>query len=113
MTFIFVAIALAVAALFGIIPFWLAVAGAVAALAFEGIGTIVTIRRLRVVGITTGVPALVGKRAVVRTPLAPSGYIFIGGERWAAEIEDGRADIGDHVRITGHEGFRLRVRREE
>lgn len=113
MTFILVAIALAAAALFGIIPFWLALAGAIAALAFEGIGTIVTIRRLRVAGATAGIPALVGKRAIVRTPLAPTGYIFIAGERWAAEIEDGRAEVGEHVRITGNSGFRLRVRREE
>lgn len=62
---------------------------------------------------TTGTLALVGKVAVARTPLTPEGYVFVSGERWQAQMEDGTARQGDRVRIVGAEGFRLQVRKED
>ncbi|MBI2766088.1 MAG: nodulation protein NfeD [Chloroflexi bacterium] len=61
----------------------------------------------------TGAAALVGRLAVARSPLTPEGYVFIQGERWRATLDDGSADEGDRVRVTGVEGFRLKVHKEE
>jgi len=60
-----------------------------------------------------GTAALVGRLAVARTALAPEGFVFIEGERWRARLDDGSADEGERVRITGFEGLRLRVRKED
>lgn len=68
-----------------------------------------TIRQVRRTNVAMGTAALIGKEAIVRTELAPDGYVFIKGERWAARIEAGAANPGDHVRIIGAEGFHLRV----
>ena len=70
-----------------------------------------TMRNVRRTRVPHGTQALVGKTAVARTALAPEGFVVVQGERWLAEIEEGRADPGDRVRIVGAHGFRLRVRR--
>jgi membrane-bound serine protease (ClpP class) len=62
--------------------------------------------------VTTGVEALLGSLAVARTDLAPTGTVFLKGEHWEAEAEDGPIAAGDRVRVTEVHGFRLRVRRE-
>jgi len=61
----------------------------------------------------TGTAAMIGAIATARTPLTPSGFVFIRGERWRAEMEEGEAEPGDRVRIISAEGFRLRVRKDE
>jgi membrane-bound serine protease (ClpP class) len=61
---------------------------------------------------TTGVEALVGAIAVARTDLSPTGTVFLKGERWEAEAEDGPIEAGAKVRVKSVEGFRLRVTRE-
>ncbi|MBN9493642.1 NfeD family protein [bacterium] len=68
-----------------------------------------TIRQVRRTSAIMGTAALIGKEAIARTELAPEGYVFIAGERWRARLESGAAAIGDHVRITGAEGYQLRV----
>ena len=68
-----------------------------------------TIRQVRRTSVAMGTAALIGKEAIARTELAPEGYVFIAGERWRARLECGAAAIGDHVRITGAEGYQLRV----
>ncbi len=55
----------------------------------------------------------IGKTGVVRSPLAPEGTILIRGERWQAQLESGTAAIGEKVRVTGADGFRLQVRPEK
>jgi membrane-bound serine protease (ClpP class) len=99
--------------LVGVIPTWLMLTlAAIASLAIVGdfLWTLRTVRRTRV---PTGTEALVGKTAIARTALAPEGFVLVQGERWLAEMEEGRANPGDRVRIVGASGFRLRVRRRE
>jgi membrane-bound serine protease (ClpP class) len=104
-------IAVIATGLAGFIPLWLMLGlASVASLAIlaDFVWTMRTVRRTRV---PHGTQALVGKTAIARTALAPEGFVVVQGERWLAEIEQGRADPGDRVRIVGAEGFRLRVRR--
>ena len=61
---------------------------------------------------TTGAEALIGAVAVARTDLSPTGTVFLKGERWEAEAEDGPIEAGAKVRVKAVEGFRLRVTRE-
>ncbi len=72
----------------------------------------VGLTRLRKIKRTTGTEALIGRMAVARTPLTPDGMVFIEGERWQAELEDGSAAEGEEVRVVSAEGLRLRVRKE-
>lgn len=92
-------------------PVWV-----LALLAFIIVGMFASIAwnvmRLRKLTVATGTQALVGKVAVARTPLTPEGLVFIQGERWKAEIEEGSAREGERVRIIGAQGLRLRVRKE-
>ncbi|MGD0766265.1 MAG: NfeD family protein, partial [Dehalococcoidia bacterium] len=53
---------------------------------------------------------LTGKRAVARTPLNPTGMVFINGERWEATSVEGPVAQGETVEIIGIEGINLRVR---
>lgn len=61
---------------------------------------------------TTGVEGLVGALGTARTDLSPSGTVFLKGEWWRAEAEDGPIQAGEKVIVEAVEGFRLRVRRE-
>jgi len=60
---------------------------------------------------TTGIEGLVGAVAIARTDLSPKGTVFLKGEWWDAEAEDGSIQAGEEVRVESVEGFRLRVRR--
>jgi membrane-bound serine protease (ClpP class) len=60
---------------------------------------------------TTGAEGLVGALATARTDLAPTGTVFLKGEWWRAEAEDGPIQAGEKVRVESVEGFQLRVRR--
>jgi len=62
---------------------------------------------------TTGAEGLVGSIATVRTDLSPAGTVFLKGERWDAEAEDGPIQVGERVRVKSVEGFELRVSREK
>lgn len=59
----------------------------------------------------TGKGSMVGEIATVRSPLAPTGMVFLDGELWQAvlENEEGSAPAGSAVRITGVEGNLLTV----
>jgi len=61
----------------------------------------------------TGREAMVGKVAVARTPLDPSGTIFVHGERWEAILDQGRAEPGEEVVITKIEGLKMRVTKKK
>jgi membrane protein implicated in regulation of membrane protease activity len=56
----------------------------------------------------TGAEALVGRTAVVATPLRPTGQVHIAGELWAARSEVG-ADPGDEVVVRSVDGLTLFV----
>jgi membrane protein implicated in regulation of membrane protease activity len=59
--------------------------------------------------------ALRGRRAVAQQPLAPRGYVKLGGELWRAEIEEGEIPVvpGEQVIVAEVDGLTLRVRRSE
>jgi membrane-bound serine protease (ClpP class) len=60
---------------------------------------------------STGMEALVGATAEVRTPLNPAGSVFLNGERWRAVSEDGsEIPAGAVVEVVAVRGFELRVR---
>jgi len=63
--------------------------------------------------IQTGREALVGAVGVARTDLAPGGTVFVEGELWSAESEDGVIPAGQRVRVLRVRGLHLGVRREE
>lgn len=58
-----------------------------------------------------GPETMVGRTAVARSPLNPSGFVFLDGEYWQAEAEDGEVQPGEVVVVTAREGLRLRVRK--
>jgi membrane-bound serine protease (ClpP class) len=62
--------------------------------------------------VTTGGEALINATAVARTDLDPKGTVFLRGELWNAEAEEGdKIEAGSTVEVVEREGFRLRVRR--
>ena len=69
------------------------------------------ILRMRRMPSVTGAQALVGRAAVVRSPLDPNGQVFLQGERWQATSEEGPVEQGERVIVTGVRGLRLTVRR--
>ncbi len=70
-----------------------------------------TILRMRRMPATTGIQSLIGRAAVARSPLEPSGQVFLEGERWQATSEDGPVRVGERVIVTGVRGLHLTVRR--
>lgn len=58
---------------------------------------------------------MIGKKGVAKERLDPSGYIFIHGELWKAEIAEGSPPIekGEAVRVEGIRGRILLVRKDE
>jgi len=61
---------------------------------------------------TAPVPA--GMPASVRSPLAPVGTVYAGGEEWSARSADGVAmDRGVRVRVVGQDGLILLVERAD
>lgn len=74
----------------------------------------VGLARMRKLRSVTGTEALVGRMAVARTPLAPDGLVFIEGERWRAELEDGgAARVGERLLVVRASGLSLTVRKEK
>jgi membrane-bound serine protease (ClpP class) len=88
----------------------IALAGSLAAFVIFVFANILRIRHLPA---QIGVETLVGKPAVARSPLNPKGYVFVEGEYWSAESEDGEITQGERVVITGMEGLKLKVRKQE
>ena len=58
----------------------------------------------------TGREAMIGMVAVARTPLDPTGSVFVHGELWQATLDEGKVEPGEEVVITQIEGLRLSVR---
>lgn len=58
-----------------------------------------------------GLPAMVGSRGKVASPLSPEGMVRIKGELWKATSEGGALDTGDGITVVGQDGLRLVVRK--
>ena len=56
---------------------------------------------------------LVGREAIARTVLRPSGKIEIDGKRYDAVALDGYVDFGERVYVEKHENYNLFVRKIE
>jgi len=93
---------------YGTTSFWLVltIAGSLALISMYVISRIWAARRLppRGPGVT-----LVGELATVVTRLQPHGQVLVHGERWQAELREGEAEPGEHVRITAQHGLTLEV----
>ncbi|RJR40979.1 MAG: hypothetical protein C4576_18995 [Desulfobacteraceae bacterium] len=57
---------------------------------------------------------LIGETGISKQRLDPSGYIFVRGELWRAELERGHSidpvEEGEQVLVVGREGFTLIVK---
>ena len=62
--------------------------------------------------VATGKEELIGRLAVVRSALNPTGKVFIDDELWNATIASDEADIGEKVLITGVNGLVLTVSKQ-
>src|SRR5687768_14851278 len=63
--------------------------------------------RYRVQG---GAEGMIGERAEVIEPCAPTGRVKMRGEIWAATAADGAAfEVGERVRVLAVDGLRLRI----
>jgi len=61
---------------------------------------------------TTGQEGLIGAVGTVKSALEPQGSVFVWGERWRAESEDGQnIATGERVKVTDVDGFWLKVRK--
>lgn len=58
---------------------------------------------------TTGREELLGKTAVVLTPLKPEGKVLYEGEIWTAVLDQGRAEPKEEVTIKNFHGLKLYV----
>ncbi len=61
----------------------------------------------------TGADGMIGEVAAVKTPLMPTGTVFIHGELWQATLDEGQADAGEEVIVTEVEGLKLHVIKKE
>ena len=91
---------------------WLIV-GLAAAMGAFVIFVLVNILRIRRMPAQVGVETAVGRIAVVRSPLDPTGFVFIDGEYWSAECEEGTVQPGERVLITEVHGLKLKVKRQQ
>jgi membrane-bound serine protease (ClpP class) len=89
---------------------WLVYGMASAAGAFF-LFVVTSIIRIRRQPAVTGVNTLIGRRAVARSPLDPTGMVFVDGEHWSATVEDGRVEEGEEVVVTAIQGLKLIVRK--
>lgn len=71
---------------------------------------LVNIIRARRMPAQMGIETVVGRQAVARSPLDPQGFVFLDGEYWSAETEDGPVQPGERVVITEVHGLRLKVK---
>ncbi len=61
----------------------------------------------------SGAEGLIGATALVKTPLTPTGTVFVDGTRWNAALKEGEtAAVGEAVEIVKVEGLKLLVRRK-
>lgn len=73
----------------------------------------VNIIRVRKLPSTMGLETVVGRTVVARSALTPEGFVFMDGENWQAESEEGNVQPGESVIVTQIRGLRLKVRRKK
>ena len=91
---------------------WLVI-GLAAAMGTMVLFVLLNILRIRRMPAQVGMETTVGRTAVVRSPLEPTGFVFIDGEYWTAESEDGPLQPGESVVITEVQGLKLKVKRQQ
>jgi membrane-bound serine protease (ClpP class) len=69
--------------------------------------------RIRRLPAQTGPETIIGRTAVARSALEPQGFVFMDGEYWAAEAEDGEVKPGENVIVTAIKGLKLTVRKNK
>ena len=69
--------------------------------------------RARRQALSMGVETLVGRNAVARSLLDPNGFVFVNGEYWSAETENGPVQPGERVVVSEVKGLRLKVKKDE
>ncbi len=74
---------------------------------------LVNIVRIRRMPAQVGVETMVGHEAVARSVLNPEGLVFLEGETWSGESEEGIIQPGERVVITEVHGLRLKVRKQQ
>jgi membrane protein implicated in regulation of membrane protease activity len=67
-------------------------------------------RRVRHKPVESGAETLIGREAIVESPLRPTGQVRIDGEIWEARC-DGGADPGQTVTVVGRDRLTLLVAR--
>jgi membrane-bound serine protease (ClpP class) len=80
--------------------------------AFAAVG-IYLVLRTRGQPVATGQEGMIGRMAEVRKRLGPEGMVFVEGALWRATCENGEAEVGEYVRVTGIYELRLTVRRTD
>jgi membrane-bound serine protease (ClpP class) len=90
---------------------WL-IFGTAAVIAVLFIGGISALFRSRRRPSVVGEQTLIGRQALVRSALDPSGYVSIDGESWKARLGEGTAQPGETVTILAVRGLELDVRPE-
>jgi len=74
---------------------------------------LVNILRIRSMPAQVGIETVIGRSAVTRSALDPTGFVFIDGEYWSAECEEGTVQPGERVVITEVHGLKLKVKRQQ
>lgn len=74
------------------------------------IGAVIRSQRRRP---ATGKEGLVGKVALARSVLDPTGMVYVEGELWTASSEAGIIEAGEEVVVTKVEGLKLRVTKKQ
>ncbi len=85
------------------------IAGVTAAIAAFGIFVIGAIIRGQKRRKATGPEGMVGRLAIAKTPLDPTGTVLAEGELWTATVEGGKIEPREEVIITKVEELKLRV----
>jgi len=63
--------------------------------------------------VVTGREGLLGEVAVALTILDSEGTVLLEGERWKAELEEGRAEVGEKLVVTRTKGLKVWVKKTE
>lgn len=93
----------------GVSPLLVIGMSVVAGVLFAFIATKIVDARHRPVMSGGGALALVGRTAVVRTPLQPHGQVYLHGELWQAETDGSDVEAGREVVVEAVDGLTLRV----
>jgi membrane-bound serine protease (ClpP class) len=72
---------------------------------------LVNVFRIRRMPPLLGAETVVGRTVKARSVLDPSGFVFMDGEYWTAESEEGIISAGEAVIITEIDGLKLKVRK--